>query len=166
MSSGFAIPQVVTTNATSSEADKKIEDAEAEYLSRLRFDESEKQRLSIEKQKFDLEKNAENQRIAHEKNNHPFYRWGKLVVSGFALVYIAFLSFGLGYYVLTHKFLTASWHISAILISGAFLSIFGLFAILLRGMFQSEKTNDAMPLSLTEAIKAFIDAFKSIKSSN
>lgn len=115
-------------------------------------------------EKFELHRKAEQQRIDHDQNNHPFYRWGKWIVAAFTLGYIIFLSAGLGFYVLTHKFLEASWHISGLLISGAFLSIFGLLAIMLRGMFQSEKGSDDAPLSLSEAVKALVDAFKSIKS--
>lgn len=164
MSAGEEIPQVVTTNAEGAGDNEAVEDAEAEYLNWLRFSESEKQRLAIEKQKFDLEKQAEEQRISHENNNHPFYRWGKWGISVLALMYIGYLSVGLGFYVLTHKFLEASWHISVVLISGVLLSIFGLFAIMLRGMFQSDRRDNAPPVTLAEVVKTAVDAIKSVKN--
>ncbi len=131
---------------------------------RFRLECEEKtQRIKHDEAEFALKCKAEEQRIKHEQENHPFFRDGKKWITRCALGYILFLSSGLGYYVLTHKFLEASWHVSVLLFSGAFLSIFGLFAILLRGIFQSEREASDPPVSLSEVVKTIAGAVKSLK---
>ena len=118
---------------------------------------------SLEQQKFTLEQEKVRAKLAHNHTEFTPLMWAKFSAVFIALLYVAALATSLVIFIWHGDKAIHDWHVLVALVSGAYLSIFAVLAILTKGLFSKEK-DETPPITLAEVLKAITEVFKATKA--
>jgi hypothetical protein len=120
---------------------------------------------SLASKEFDLKYDVAHQNMALQKREFHWILGGKIFLYGFVVSLVAGIAYRLhclfGKTSISDLMFFDKPHVLLAIVVGCFLTMFGLLAVLLKGLGQKEKVET--PIAIEEILKAVLQAFKTNK---